>query len=104
MKTRIDEVDEMLRLGRYMGRGERYLMLYEGQLAITNRTGLTHWPKGRRQMIAIFDCSDCVHGLTSCQRNSIFERLRRLKNPTHSNEAERDGRVAPELTPPLYPT
>lgn len=104
MKTRIDEVDEMLKLGRCMGQGERYLMLYEGKLAITNRTGLAHWPKGRRQMIAVFDASDCVHGLIECRRKGIFERLGSLKNLAGPKWAEREGRVARELSHPFYPT
>ena len=40
MEAQMGELEEMLRLGCCMGPGERYLMLYEGQPAITNRTGL----------------------------------------------------------------
>ncbi|MHC4115990.1 MAG: hypothetical protein ACYSWO_00640 [Planctomycetota bacterium] len=104
MKTQTDEVDEMLMLGRYMGQGERYLMLYGGKLAITNRTGLARWPKGRRQMIAIFDASDYVHGLIKCRRKGIFERLRSLKNLAGPNEGECESRVTRKLSHPLYPT
>ncbi len=78
MKTQLDEIEEILELGCSMGPGERYLMLYEGQLAITNRVGLAHWPKGRRQMIAVLSAADCARGLTSRQWNRIFNRLRTL--------------------------
>ena len=78
MKTQLDEIEEMLELGCCMGPGERYLMLYEGQLAITNRVGLAHWPKGTRQMIATLNVADCAHELTRSQWDKISERLRTL--------------------------
>ncbi len=109
MKTQLDEIEEMLKLGCCMGPGERYLMLYEGQLAITNRVGLAHWPKGRRQMIAIFNAAGCVHGLTSHQWDKIFKRLRTLENSPDSSRSEQSGprhrcRTSTGRTPPLHPT
>ncbi len=109
MKTRLDELEEMLELGRWMGPGDRYLMLYEGQLAITNRAGLAHWPRGRRQMIAIFNAADCVHGLTSRQWDKIFERLRMLEDSPDSSRGEQSGpgsgrRSSTGRTPLLHPT
>ena len=107
MKTQLDELEEMLKLGCCMGPGERYLMLYEGQLAITNRIGLAHWPKGRRQIIAIFNAADCVHRLTSRQWDRMFERLRRLKNCPDSSQSEQSGhgcRSSAGHTPLLHPT
>jgi len=109
MKTRLDELEEMLELGRWMGPGKRYLMLYEGQLAITNRVGLAHWPRGRRQMIAVLDAADCVHGLTSRQWDKIFERLRMLENPPDSSlsgqsEPTHGCRTPARPTPLLHPT
>lgn len=109
MKTQLDEIEEMLELGCCMGPGERYLMLYKGQLAITNRVGLAHWPKGRRQMIATLNVADCVHGLTLCQRNRMFKRLRMLENCSYSSQSERSepghgSRNSAGRTPPLHPT
>lgn len=109
MKTQLDELEEMLELGRWMGCGERYLMLYEGQLAITNRVGLARWPKGRRQMIAVLSAADCACALTSRQRGKIFERLRTLKNcpdPNWSEQAEpwHVCRNSAGRTPPPRPT
>ncbi|MHC4700476.1 MAG: hypothetical protein ACYTFQ_07860, partial [Planctomycetota bacterium] len=69
-----------------------------------NRTGLARWPEGRRQMIAVFDASECVHGLIKCRRKGIFERLRSLKNLAGPNEAECEDRVTRKLSRQLYPT
>ncbi len=101
MRIQFDEIEEMLKLGCCMGPGERYLMLYEGQLAITNRIGLAHWPKGRRQMIAVLSAADCARGLTSPQWNRIFSRLRTLENCPDSTPA---GRNPAGRTPLLHPT
>ena len=109
MKTQLDEIEEMLKLGCCMGPGERYLMLYEGQLAITNRVGLAHWPKGRRQMIAMFNAADCVRELTSRQWDKIFEMLQTLENPPDSSQSEQSGhghgcRTSAGRMPLLHPT
>ena len=109
MKTQLSEIEEMLKLGRYMGPGERHLMLYEDQLAITNRIGLAHWPKGRRQMITIVNAADCVRGLTSRQWDKIFERLPTLENSPDSNRSEQSGpgpgcRSSAGRTPLPHPT
>ena len=92
MKIQLDEIEEMLKLGCCMGPGERYLMLYEGQLAITNRAGLTHWPKGRRQMIAVLRAADCVCGLTLRQWSRIQERLRMLESHLDLCRSDQTGR------------
>jgi len=81
------ELEYMFELGRWMGHGERYLIWYEGELAITNRCGLAHWPRGRRQIVAILGVGDCVHGLTLRQRSQISGRLRSLGNSTDSARA-----------------
>lgn len=107
MKIQLDEIEEILKLGCFMGSGERYLMLYEGQLAITNRVGLTHWPKGRRQMVAILRAADCACGLTSRQWSRIQERLRMLESHSdscRSNKAGHGGRNFAGRMPLLHPT
>ncbi len=110
MKTQLDEIEEMLELGCSMGSGERYLMLYEGQLAITNRVGLARWPKGVCQMIAILSVADCVHGLTPSQWDKIFERLQMFKNSPDSSRSGRSDEPGPGdrnstgRTPLLHPT
>ena len=92
MRIQFDEIEEMLKLGCCMGPGERYLMLYGGQLAITNRAGLARWPQGRRQMIAILRAADCACGLTLRQWNRIQERLRMLENHPDSCQSDQTGR------------
>lgn len=104
MKAQIGELEKMLRLGCYMGPGERYLMLYKGQPAITNRTGLAYWPIGKRRMIAVFDAVDCARGLTRCQWSAIFKRLQRAKSPTNAKEAKPGCHIASNLSRPLHPT
>jgi len=88
-QTETEEIDELLELGCHMGPGERYLMLYEGVLTITNRTGLAYWPRGNKRMIAAFDAGDCAAGLTSRQRDEILGRWRRIKNAVSSNEGHK---------------
>lgn len=84
-RTEIEQVEEMLELGRCMGPGERYLMLYEALPAITNRTGLAWWPKGDRRVIAVFDAADCVTGLTSRQWEQILDRLSKAKGASDAS-------------------
>ncbi len=110
MGTQLDEIEEMLKLGYCMGFGERYLMQYEGQLAITNRVGLAHWPAAdRRQMIAILNAADCIRGLTSRQWGKISERLRTLENCPDLSQNEQSGpthgcRTSDGRMPLLHPT
>jgi hypothetical protein len=40
MKTQIDRIEELLKLGTGLGPGKRHLICYEGELAINNRIGL----------------------------------------------------------------
>lgn len=82
MKTEIEQIKELLELGCYLGPGERYLMLYEGILTITNRTGLAYWPKGKRRIIVILDGSDCVGGLRPDKLDEIVIKLGKLNAVT----------------------
>ena len=86
MKTETEQIKELLKLGCYMGPGERYLILYEGMLTITNRTGLAYWPDRNRHKIAIFDSIDCICGLTSGQRDEILGRLGKLRGAADRKE------------------
>ena len=104
MEAQMGELEEMLRLGCCMGPGERYLMLYEGQPAITNRTGMAYWPKGERRMIAVFDEVDCARVLTQCKSNAIFERLQKVKNSANAKRVTPVCRIASKLSRPLHPT
>lgn len=91
MQTETEEIDELLELGCYMGPGERYLMVYEGLLTITNRTGLAYWPGGNKRMIAVFDANDCAAGLKLRQRDEILGRWRRIKSAVGANEGYKCG-------------
>ena len=109
-RTETGQIEELLELGCYMGPGERYLMLYEGTLTITNRTGLAYWPRGNRRTIAIFDAAACAVGLTSRQWDEIFGRLRRIRGAVGANGAKAgDGHDCecsriPEQVPQAHPT
>ena len=76
METQIAEIEELLKLGRALGPGKRYLIRYDGRLSIKNRAGLAKWPGGRPEVVARLDAMDCLHGLTSRKWNQICEKLR----------------------------
>ena len=90
MKTNraIDKIEELLELGIGMGLGKRYLLVYEGELAITNRVGLANWPPGRREIVAQLDATDCLHRANSRKWDEIFEKLRAIED-RKANNAER---------------
>ena len=87
MKTKIDKIEELLELGIGMGPGKRYLLIYEGELAITNRVGLANWPAGRREIVAQLDAADCLHGPISRKWDDIFRKLRAIES-RKTNDAE----------------
>ena len=105
--TETEQIEELLDLGCYMGPGERYLMLYEGILTITNRTGLAYWPRGNRRTIAIFDAAACAVGLTSRQWDEILGRLRRIRGAVGAKAGDGHdcecGQIA-EQVPQAHPT
>ena len=108
-QTETEEIDELLELGCWMGLGERYLMLYEGILTITNRTGLTYWPGGNKRMIAIFDAADCAAGLTSRRLDEILGKWRRIRSTVGANEGHKCVRehgcpAIAEQAPEPHPT
>ena len=76
METQIDKIEELLMLGRWLGPGSRYLIRYEGELTITNSSGLANWPSPRPEIIAKLDAIDCLKGPTSQKWDEIFEKLR----------------------------
>lgn len=109
MRTDTEQIEELLELGCYMGPGERYLMLYEGILTITNRTGLAWWPRGNKRKIAIFDAGDCVGGLSRRQWDEILGRLQRIRTAEQPHLSLRCGcKQGPgptaEQAPQTYPT
>ena len=79
VKTNIDKIMELLELGIGLGLGKRYLLIYEGEPAITNRIGLANWPPGSRQIVTQFDAADCLNGLTSRKWNEILKKLRAIE-------------------------
>lgn len=102
-----EQIEELLELGRYMGPGERYLMLYEGVLRITNRTGFARWPRGNRRTIAIFDAANCVCGLNRGQWSEIMGRLPRIRRVDGAGLDDRHRREygqAAEQVPQAHPT
>lgn len=70
------ELQEMLEIGRYLGSGPRYLLYYYGQLAITNETGLMHWPKGPKAVIAVVKSQECAGGLSLARKAYLLDKLR----------------------------
>jgi len=91
MRTDTEQIEELLELGCYMGPGERYLMLYEGILTITNRTGLVWWPRGNKRKIAILDAADCVSGLSRRGWDEILGRLRKIRSAEQPHQRDRCG-------------
>ena len=80
MKIKNDKIEELLELGIGMGPGKRYLLVYEGELAITNRIGLANWPPGRREIVTQLDATDCLHGPTSRKWDEICEKLHAIES------------------------
>jgi len=91
MKTKIDKIEELLEIGIGMGSGKRYILVYEGELAITNRVGLANWPPGRREIVAQFDATDCLHGPNSRKWNEIFEKLLAIEDRKANNAEHIDA-------------
>ncbi len=74
------ELQEMLEIGLYLGSGPRYLLYYYGQLAITNDTGLIHWPKGPKVVVAVIKAQECVHGFSPARKAFLLAKLRSLED------------------------
>jgi hypothetical protein len=60
MNTQTDKIEELLKLGWGLGPGSRYLIRYEGELTITNSSGLANWPGPRPEILAKLDAIDCL--------------------------------------------
>jgi len=95
MRTNIDKIEELLELGIGMGPGKRFLLVYEGELAITNRVGLANWPPGRREIVARLDATDCLHGPNWRKWDEIFEKLHAIES-RNTNDTETFGSVQGE--------
>ena len=80
MESMEAELQEMLEIGLYLGLGPRYLLYYYGQLAITNNTGLIHWPQGPKVIVAVIKAQECVSGLSPARKASLLAKLRSLED------------------------
>jgi hypothetical protein len=74
------ELQEMLEIGLYLGTGPRYLLYYYGQLAITNDTGVKHWPEGPKVVIAVVKAQECTCGLGPARKAYLLAKLRSLES------------------------
>lgn len=72
------ELQEMLGVARFMGHGYLYLLLYYGQLAITNQTGMMNWPEGPKVVVAMITRNECFCGLSKPRKAFILEKLHSL--------------------------
>jgi hypothetical protein len=86
------ELQKMLEIGRYLGSGPRYLLYYYGQIAITNETGLMHWPKGPKVVIAVIKSHECANGLSPTRKDYLLAKLCSLEGVR-----ERQSRQANEI-------
>jgi len=73
------ELQEMLEIGRYLGSGPRYLLYYYGWLAITNGTGLMHWPQGPKVIVAVIKPQECACGISPKRKAYLLAKLRSLE-------------------------
>jgi hypothetical protein len=74
------ELQEMLEIGRYLGSGARYLLLYYGQLAITNDAGLNRWPQGPKAIVAVIKAQECAGGLSPARKEYLLVKLCSLED------------------------
>jgi hypothetical protein len=89
------ELQEMLEIGLYLGAGPRYLLYYYGQLAITNNTGLMHWPEGPKVIVAIIKPQECTCGISPKRKTYLLAKLRSLEDvrKRQSRQANEDRRL-----------
>jgi hypothetical protein len=80
MESMEAELQEMLKIGMYLGPGPRYLLYYYGQLAITNDAGLMHWPEGPKVIIAVIRAQECASGFSPARKTYLLAKLRLLQN------------------------
>jgi hypothetical protein len=85
------ELREMLKIGRYLSSGPRYLLYYYGQLAITNNAGLMHWPEGPKVVVAVIKPQECACGLSPARKAYLLAKLSSLEDI-----GERQSRQASE--------
>lgn len=87
------ELQEMLEIGRYLSSGLQYLLYYYGQLAITNDTGLMHWPKGPKVVIAVVKPWECASGLSPARKAYLLDKLRSFESirRRQSQRADEEG-------------
>lgn len=69
------ELREILVIGRYLDSGLRYLLYYYGQLAITNETGLMHWPEGPKVIVAVIKSQEFASGLSPARKTYLLAKL-----------------------------
>jgi hypothetical protein len=74
------EFQDMLRVGRYLGSGPRYLLYYYGQLAITNDSGLKFWPEGPRKIVAVIKARECANGFSPARKAYLMAKLHSLED------------------------
>jgi len=91
MKHIQQEIDELLNIGRLMDKGPIYLLLYFGQLAITNESGLSYWPKGPKAVVCVVKRDELINGFSKFRKSFIVKKILDLKKEmSHVNEnAER---------------
>ncbi|MHC4325525.1 MAG: hypothetical protein ACYSUX_14765 [Planctomycetota bacterium] len=75
MESMEAELQEMLKIGRYLGSGRRYLLYYYGRLAITNEAGLMRWPEGPKVIVAVIKPRQCVCGLSPTKKACLLAKL-----------------------------
>jgi hypothetical protein len=91
------ELQEMLKIGRYLGSGPRYLLYYYGRLAITNDAGLNRWPEGPKVVVTVIKPQECVRGLSPARKEFLLAKLRSLEDirDRQSRQADEDrGRLS----------
>jgi len=89
------ELKEMLEIGLYLGSGPRYLLYYYGRLAITNDTGLTHWPEGPKAIVAVITAQECAFELSQSRKEYLLAKIRSLEDvrKRQSRQASEDRRL-----------
>jgi hypothetical protein len=88
------ELEEMLKIGLYLGSGPRYLLLYYGQLAITNDAGLNRWPQGPKAIVAVIKAQECAGGLIPARKEYLLAKLCSLEDvrKRQCRQADKDRR------------
>jgi len=94
MTCKEQELQEMLEIGLSLGPGPRYLLIYYGQLAITNDAGLMRWPKGPKVVIAVIKDQECACGLSPARKEYLLAKLRSLEDvrKRQCRQADKDRR------------